>query len=319
MTSAASGSNDSTSRPDLRLVWSATDVTEVTTEAEIVEWHIQDMRLRNLREGTIYQRGRVLTRLRRSIDKPLLQAEYRDLAMFLARRIQPESRAVETSHVRQFYEWAIDFELIEISPARKLRRPKVPRRTPQPIDEDDLDMAIAMAPPRIRPWYLLAGYAGLRAWEVAPLRSSDIVWKGSPPHIVIRDSKGGGIEVAAMSSYLASELERCELPLTGWLHPRYDGYPGHIPANLVSRIANNHLRSLGIDRTFHKLRHRFGTQVLRSSGGNLRTAQDALRHASVRSTQDYTRIEMSEVAAAVEALPNPHTRRQVGDPSSRAA
>jgi integrase len=283
----------------------------VAAETDIVRWHLEDMRLRNLRDGTIYQRGRVLTRLRRTIDKPLLEAEYRDLARFLARRIQPESRAVETSHVRQFYEWAIDFELIEISPARKLRRPKVPKRTPLPIDEDDLDMAIAMAPPRIRPWYLLAGYAGLRAWEVAPLRAGDIVWKGSPPHIVIADAKGGGVEVAAMSTYLASELERCDLPLTGWLFQRLDGTPGPVPAHLVSQRANRHLRSLGIDRTFHKLRHRFGTQVLRAAGGNLRTAQDALRHASVRSTQEYTRIEMSEVSAAVEALPNPGTRAAV--------
>jgi integrase len=274
------------------------------SDDQLVAWHLEDLRLANLRPGTIYQRSRVLHRLRATIaPTTLLDATHRDLARFLARDIKPESRAVETTHVRRFYDWAIDLEYLEISPARRIRRPKVPRGRPQPISEPDLDVAIAAARPRIRPWLLLAAYAGLRACEIAPLRAEDLIWDGQPPHIVIREGKGGHADDVAMPSFLADQLATCDLPLTGWLFPRRDGGAGHIPAHLVSRYANQHLHALGIPRTLHKLRHRYGTQILRSSGGNMRTAQVALRHASITSTQRYTLVDLDEVAGAAEHLP----------------
>jgi integrase/recombinase XerD len=310
MAVAAPGPDGSFRAPDLQLVWSVDDEPRVGgTEAEIIAWHVQDLRLRNLRESTIYQRKRVLARLRKSIARPLIQATHRDLARFLARPVRPESRAVETTHVRQFYEWCIDEELLETSPARRLRRPRVPRRHPDPISEPDLAMAIDLSRPRLRPWYLLGAFAGLRACEVAQLRVDDIRWSDEVPHIIIREGKGGHAGAVAMSSYLATELHQCGVGLSGWIAPRLDGKPGHLPAHMVSRLANDHLHALGITHTFHKLRHRFGTQVLRSSGGNVRTAQEALRHMSIRSTQEYTKVEMTDVAAAVEGLPHLHSMR----------
>jgi len=85
-----------------------------------------------------------------------------------------------------------------------------------------------------------------------------------------------------------------------------------VPAHLVSHLCNDHLHSLGINSTLHKLRHRFGTQVLRVSG-NLRHAQEALRHRSITSTQIYTQVTNIELAAAVAAVP------RVATPSDQLA
>jgi integrase len=60
-------------------------------------------------------------------------------------------------------------------PTGKLVRPRVPRALPHPIADDRLLTTIADAPPRIRPWLVLAAVCGLRAMEIANLRPTDVL------------------------------------------------------------------------------------------------------------------------------------------------
>jgi site-specific recombinase XerC len=54
--------------------------------------------------------------------------------------------------------------------------------------------------------------------------------------------------------------------------------------------------------TCHRFRHLFGSTLLDQTS-NLRTVQEALGHASIRSTQQYTRIRSSQVREAILKLP----------------
>ena len=163
-------------------------------------------------------------------------------------------------------------------------------------------MALAMAPPgRVRPILYLATYAGLRAHDISQLRGEDFWWHQDPPTIFVRDSKGGAQDTVAMAPVLC-DVMRTEAPPAGWLLPRLDG-TGPIKPHHVSKVANDYLHSLGITETLHTLRHWFGTEVLRASGGNVRVAQEALRHADIKSTMLYTFIDRTEVARAVSSLP----------------
>lgn len=273
---------------------------------QYIEWHCSDLVLQNLRPNSIAQRSRVLYRLDRALGgKHLLDAVPRDLADFLSRPLKPESRATETTHVRRFYQWCVEEEHLEVSPARKLRRPRTPKRLPRPMNQADKELAIELAPPRIKPWLLLAAHAGLRACEVAPLEASDIWWQAPVPLIIVAEGKGGHAGSIEMSPYLSEQLQLCRLPLSGYLFPRYDGQPGdHTPAYRVSQVANQYLHGIGITDTFHSLRHWFGTEVMRSSN-NIRTAQEALRHGSIRSTELYTYVDRDDVMTAVSSLPTP--------------
>jgi site-specific recombinase XerD len=274
------------------------------TNDGLKQWHLDDLTLRNLRPASIRQRGYVLGRLERHLEgRPFLDAEPYDLTAFLARDLQPESRAVETTHLRQFYAWAVDVELLDLSPARRLRRPRVPRRIPQPMSEGDLAMAVELAPARIRPWLILGAFAGLRASEMAQLHTDDLWWHHDPPLLIVNDGKGGHGSAVPMSTELIRLLGTCDLPPAGWLFPRRDSRPGHTPGHLVSQLTNRYLHSVGIDRTLHKTRHRFGTELLKASGGNLRVTQEGMRHASIKSTELYTYVNPTEVAQAVEGLP----------------
>jgi integrase len=55
---------------------------------------------------------------------------------------------------------------------------------------------------------------------------------------------------------------------------------------------------------FHDFRHNLGTKLLRKTG-NLKLAQRALNHASIRSTVRYAHVLDGEVADALEQVQNP--------------
>lgn len=274
-------------------------------EADLVADHLRWLRQRNIRPGTVDQRRRALGRWRRYHGSDLLGASCNQLEEFLYHRgrdLKPESRATEISHLRGFYRWAVLTERIEMDPTTRLVRPKVARRLPRPMPDADLSMALDDAPDRIRPWLMLAAYAGLRACEVAPLRGEDIWWEHQPPSLWIADGKGGIEETVPLYSALAVEL--ADLPRRGWLFRYIDGRPGHIPAHLVSQVSNRYLHSIGITHTLHSLRHWYGTNMLIASDGNLRVTQEAMRHASPVSTALYTKVAKLEVAGAVAKLPD---------------
>lgn len=271
-----------------------------------VTQHLDELRRRGRRKGTINQRRLALARLERyAAPTDLLAVTLDQLRswVFDSRDLQPEAQATEISHARQFYAWTVDVGLLEIDPSARLHRPALPYRLPRPMSAGDLAVAIDMAPDRIRPWLLLAAYAGLRCHEIAQLRADDLWTDQEPRLIIIVDGKGGSSSSVAMREHLHDELVACDLPRRGWLFTRRDGNPGPVPPHVVSQLSNAYLHSVGITDTIHQARHWFGTEALRAAGGNVRVAQEALRHRSIASTQRYTFVAPTEVAAAVARMP----------------
>lgn len=270
--------------------------------------HLAYMRFRNYSPGTIQQRRLTLARLQRFTRKAPDRVTTEDLLAFrsrLTRAGQPlaqASQAAELSHIAAYFEWLVLEGHTDIDPTRRVPRPKLPRRLPHPMPEHDLRRAVDTADElRVRPWLLLAAFAGLRACECAPLRSDDLWWHSDPPLIIIRRAKGGDEEAVPLSPLLEPHLRL--LPSRGYLFPYRDGKLGPVKPHTVSQLSNQHLHSLGIWLTFHSLRHRFGTQALRISGGDLRQVQELMRHKSIQSTVGYTAIVQERAAGIVSALP----------------
>lgn len=211
-----------------------------------------------------------------------------------------EARATELSHLRQFYKWAQRHGRRLDEPTALIPRPKLPRRLPRPIHEDDLSMALELAPDRERSWLLLAGWAGLRCCEIAGLRAEHF----GGGVLLIEESKGGDVETVPLSTWLRAQLATCNLPRSGWLYLTRDGTNRRMPAHLLSQHGNAYLRSVGVDATMHQLRHRFGT-VAHEVTGDLRKTQELLRHRTPVSTQLYTHVNPKHLAAVVEELPVP--------------
>lgn len=71
----------------------------------------------------------------------------------------------------------------------------------------------------------------------------------------------------------------------------------------MQKRANTYLRSVGVDDTFHSLRHRYGTQVYELSGFDLRLTQELLGHASPATTAIYTKVNARAGAGVALRLP----------------
>jgi integrase/recombinase XerD len=89
---------------------------------------------------------------------------------------------------------------------------------------------------------------------------------------------------------------RATHPREGYWFPGVDR--GHVSAKAVSRTTTKLMRKVGVGASLHQARHWYGTSVLRTSGGNLRVAQDLLRHASIATTAGYTLITSIECSVA---------------------
>jgi len=280
---------------------------------DVIALHLRHLELLGRAPETIACRRRALTRMQQLLGVPLLEASGEDLAVWRATlNVGPGTVAGYVSHARSFYEWARLTCRYDGNPAAGLPVPKQGRTLPRPITEADLLAAVTGAPPRIRPWLVLAAYAGLRAKEIALLRRECVRETARPPALLIALSatKGHRERVVPLSRFCLGELLDHGLPRSGYVFRRADGLPGPNTPSRVSQVANNWLRGAGIDATLHQLRHRFGTQVY-AVDHDLRLTQELLGHARPSTTAGYAAWDQASAAATVEALPAPGCLRAV--------
>lgn len=263
--------------------------------------HLDHLRRRNLRESTIRQRRYVLLRLSRFTGTHPLEASTDDLRGFLDRLTVPESRATETSHLRAYYRWAVLAGLRTDDPALPLERPRLDRRLPRPMPDDDLARALELSRDRVRAWLHFATFAGLRACEMASLRAENILMRSDPAMVVV-DGKGGKMRAVPLHPELTDVI--LSLPKGGWCFPYRDGRSGHVPAHVVSHAANSYLHDHGIAHTLHTCRHWFATSTYRTTR-DLRVVQELLGHASPATTQVYTWVDPGAAVEAVRSLARP--------------
>jgi integrase/recombinase XerC len=269
-----------------------------------VAGHLEWLRLRGLRPSTILTRRNRLAHLGRALHADDLLAvtegQLRDWERSL--RLTAGARAAYVCHVQAFYRWAHAEGLIDVDPSLRLVVPKVPRRLPRPIPQDDLLLAVAAAPRRIRPWLVLAAWAGLRAREIALLERQDVREANDPPVLLVADGKGGKQRIVPMSTFVRQTLFGYGLPKrAGYVFDRQDGQAGHNAPSLISHLANEHLHGLGIDDTLHSLRHSFGTRLY-AECKDLRLTQEVLGHDSPSTTAGYVAYSPGLAAEAVQRL-----------------
>ena len=269
--------------------------------------HLNYLRQQGRSARTIYQRNRSLVRLAAVLPVPLIDATAAMLADWRS-DLTCGDEAVKhyVGDARQFYQWAVDTGLRDDNPAEKLPVPRIGRRLPRPISEEDLFAALSCAPLRVRPWLVLAGWAGLRAKEIAFLRRQHVLETARPPVIVVvKDAtKGRNERIVPMSAFVIEELLACGLPASGFVFRRGDGRPGPNTPHLVSTLANRHLHACGVQATLHQLRHRFGTMTYRTRR-DLRIVQELMGHTDPSTTAGYAAYDQAEAVSVVAELPAP--------------
>jgi integrase/recombinase XerD len=144
---------------------------------------------------------------------------------------------------------------------------------------------------------------GCRASEVAGLRPVDLDLAGGIARCIGKGDKERIVPIgararAAVSEYLEKDRGAmiARRPTTPTLLVTRTGRP--LSRTVLWHIVKNHALNAGIEANVspHTLRHSFATHLL-AGGADLRAVQVMLGHASIATTQVYTRVELSRLKA----------------------
>lgn len=241
----------------------------------------------------------------------LRQADMRAFAASeRGRGLGARSLARRMSGVRSFLRWISDREGLDLSAALSTRSPKYSRSLPRPLTplqaQDTLDRVADHATPWVGARDLavltLLWGSGLRISEALALEGAD--WP-FPEGLIIRGKGGRERQVPVLP--VARDAIAAYLRLCPWGHrtdaPLFRGIRGgRLTASAVEAAMRQARAAIGLpaSATPHALRHSFATHLL-SAGGDLRTIQELLGHASLSTTQVYTGVDDARLMAVYRA------------------
>jgi integrase len=205
--------------------------------------------------------------------------------------LSPATRHNDLANLRSFYRWCQRWEHRADDPTTRLDSPHVDPGLPRPMTREDLHKALDnLYCADIRRAVALGAFAGLRVSEAARLDWSNVDLENR--QIRVMNSKGNKSRKVPISPALLDAL----LPNTGGNVVSGCDVP-YSTARLMRRV-HRAFQSLGIDCTFHQLRHRYGTLAYEASK-DLLVVSRLLGHASVVTTQIY--VQTSDDLAALIA------------------
>ena len=206
--------------------------------------------------------------------------------------------------IRSFFDYLARENIVENPAPRAIRSARIARSLPRPLNETDTRRALEEAGENDVKWLaardvalltLLYG-AGLRISEALALKRGDaplgdtllVLGKGRKERIVpvlpaIREAIDAYVKVCPFAGAPGSAL---------FLSKR--GKP--MSAREAQRLMQTLRGRLGLSEraTPHALRHSFATHLL-AGGGDLRSLQELLGHASLSTTQTYTQLETEKL------------------------
>ena len=255
-----------------------------------------------------------------------------DFRAFLARRagdgIAHSSLARVMSTLRNFFRFLDRTGRVSNATLTAVRAPRPKPPIPKPLAANDaLDLLDAAATLSDKPWIaqrdvalltLLYG-SGLRIAEALSLRRADAP-AGDAMVVTGKGSKQRVVPVlpvvrAAIDAYLAA----CPYSPPPDA-PLFLGARGaRLNPGVVQRQMRRLRAMLGLPQsaTPHALRHSFATHLL-GAGGDLRTIQELLGHASLSTTQRYTSVDAERLIKVYEDA-HPRARRGTGARQCKAS
>ncbi len=244
-----------------------------------------------------------------AIEAPaLIGLNAADLRAFLAARrnsgLGAASAARELSGVRAFLIYAAE-QLGSVPNVPRTRAPRRPKTLPRPAAPDE---AVALAEDAgafaSQPWIgardlailLLLYGSGLRISEALSLTGRDLPM-GEVIRVTGKRAKMRVVPVVqAVREAIGDYARQCPYPISGDTPLFLGARGGPLSADLVRRAVRAARVRLGLPDTLtpHALRHSFATHLL-ARGADLRSLQELLGHASLSSTQIYTKVDAAHL------------------------
>jgi integrase/recombinase XerC len=289
---------------------------------------------RRLAPRTLEAYGEALTRLQSLADAEgiaLLQVQAHHIRGWVA-RLHRDGLAARTlapllSAWRGLYRWWGREGIVKANPVQGVRAPKAGRPLPKALAVDQAVALAEQSPPTDDVALAARDHCIVELLYGGGLRISELLGLDLGPS----EKAAGWIDaVDATAHVLGKGRKRRSVPLgraaltalAGWLAQRHHLAAPHEPALLVSRrgtrLSANQLRArlaaLALQAGLpthvhpHMLRHSYASHLLQSSG-DLRAVQELLGHASIATTQVYTRLDFQHLAQVYDAA-HPRAHRK---------
>ncbi len=232
------------------------------------------------------------------------------LADRVKRGLSNKSTARALSSLRTFYKYIGKYKNIHNDAIELISSPKVPRKLSKAIETTDVaEMHDAIkAIDNDEPWIMARDWAlvvlifgcGLRISEALSLKNKDIANNPESLRIV---GKGNKERIVPVLPAVNTALDKY-VKIRPFGHSPDDpvfrsvrGLPmsSRMAEKVIERIRN--YLQLPDYVTPHALRHTFATALL-AGGADLRSLQELLGHASLSTTQLYTKVNMAEIMSA---------------------
>jgi site-specific recombinase XerD len=233
---------------------------------------------------------------------------HRDLRRFAAvlgeKGAAKSTVARKLAAIRTFYRHLVERGELESNPADLVSSPKKDTYLPQVLKANEMVELLERIPAstpldlRDRAMFELAYAAGLRAEELTLLDTTSADPDGEQVRV---EGKGGRTRYVpvgehawrALDHYLSRGRTALDAGESAALFLSKSGR--RLSTSDVRRRLKLQARRLGISP--HTLRHSFATHLL-EGGADLRTIQELLGHASISTTQTYTRVESKRLRMA---------------------
>ena len=245
---------------------------------------------------------------------PIARVTVRDMRGWMAhergRGVSARSLARSLSAVKSFYRWLAEREGFEPTAILSTRAPKFQRKLPRPLEiEAAAEMINTVELQSTEPWIaardaavvtLLYG-CGLRISEALGLTGKDV-----PLPEVLRIVGKGGKErivpvIGPAQDAVATYCRLCPYPIDSQ-SPIFRAVRGGVLApRTIQKVMEQARMQLGLPATAtpHAMRHSFATHLL-AAGGDLRSIQELLGHASLSTTQAYTAVDAAHLMSVYE-------------------
>lgn len=240
---------------------------------------------------------------------PLAKISVSDMRAWMANAraggVGARTLARQLSAVKTFYRWVAEREGFEPTAVLSTRSPKFTKKLPRPLAEDAASAMIQTVELQAREGWIAARDAavvtllygcGLRISEALSLTGAD----APLPHVMRITGKGGKERIVpvidAARDAVDAYLRLCPYPVAP-IAPLFRGARGGaLNPRLVQKVMEQSRLQLGLPATAtpHAMRHSFATHLL-TAGGDLRSIQELLGHASLSTTQAYTAVDTAHL------------------------
>ena len=245
-----------------------------------------------------------------NLDAPALRLQ---LASRRAEGIGNVSAARELSALKSFIAFARSQAGADEAALPRLRGPRIKKGLPRPVTPDEaINLAELVAEndlwtgARDRAVLLLLYGAGMRISEALSL-TGGVLPLGEVLVVTGKGNKQRMVPILPLvRAAVADYIGRCPYPLAP-NEPLFRGAKGGpLSQGMVQKAVARARRALGLpdSATPHALRHSFATHLL-GAGADLRSLQELLGHASLGSTQIYTKVDAAKM---LDAYRNAHPR-----------